>query len=80
MTLTVPTRPSTWIDYGDIIVADGLLPHCAVMHQVDGYMPIAVHTAIITDKGWEYHSGQYFKADQLDEARKALFAHRHYHA
>jgi hypothetical protein len=73
------TIPSDWVDNGDIKVSPGYRPLCAVLHKVSGYHGLAVHTAYVTDEGnWAYEGGQYFHLNELDRARAALFAHRHY--
>lgn len=78
-TYTVPEIPLDWVDYGDFIMREGMRPHCAVLHKVGGYHGLAVHTAYVTDDGqWAYEGGTYFHLNEVEKARKFLFAHRNY--
>jgi len=78
MDTIIPAIPSDWIDYGTIKVSPGYRPICAVLHKVDGYHGLAIHRAYVYDGNWVYEHGTYFHVNDLENARKALFAHRDY--
>ncbi len=75
-TIEIPDIPSDWIDYGDVIISEGTVPHCAVLHRSGSeYHPLVVHTACVQDGEWVYQGGQYFKIDDLWAAQEALHNH-----